>query len=343
MAAALFALTSADVKQTAKDVRVSYGLVRKWRTEAAFKALVERLEDDFVERFCAAVDRDLGGLAPVPDTPGGTEASRRAAPRDFGELGSWARCQTHPDGRRHHAERPRLLTWRRDLAPMWTHWGRLAQKPPDGWRRVDLGDLGGLAPALDTPGRPETSRRVAPRADLGELGGLAPVQDTPGRPETPRRTAPRADFGVPIPVWELGLPQDGNLDHVVDALYTRRRHWVATNLGDVRLYGTRVMGKLAQHLLDEREGVGRPARMSVAHAFAGLRHQAVPSPEMLELGARALLGIVRFIVLALESASSQDRRRLAVDYPKLARVYLRVLQRQLVDVSPERVATIGDA
>ncbi len=116
------------------------------------------------------------------------------------------------------------------------------------------------------------------------------------------RAAPRADFGVPIPVWELGLPQDANLDQLVDALYTRRRHWVATNLGDVRLYSSRVMGKLAQHLLDEREGVGRPGRMSVAHALAGLRHQAVPSPEMLQLGARALLGIVRFIVLALESA-----------------------------------------
>ena len=175
---------------------------------------------------------------------------------------------------------------------------------------------------------------MAPRADLGDLGGLAPVPDTPGRAETPRRAAPRADFGVPIPVWELGLPQDGNLDQVVDALYTRRRHWVATNLGDVRLYGPRVMGKLAQHLLDEREGVGRPGRMSVAHALAGLRHQAVPSPEMLELGARALLGIVRFIVLALESASSQDRRQLAVDYPKLAKVYLGVLQRQLVERQP---------
>ena len=91
MTAALFALTSADVKQTAKEIRVSYGLVRKWRTEAAFKRLVERLEDDFVERFCAAVDSDLGGLAPVPDTPGETGASGRAAPRaDLGDLGGLA-------------------------------------------------------------------------------------------------------------------------------------------------------------------------------------------------------------------------------------------------------------
>jgi hypothetical protein len=224
MAAALFALTSADVKQTAKKVRVSYGLIRKWRTEAAFKALVGRLEDDFVERFCAAVDGDLGGLAPVPAAPGGTE--------------------------------------------------------------------------------------------------------------TPRRAASRADFGVPIPVWELGVPQDTGLDQAVDAIYARRGRWIRTNLADVRWYGPRVMGKLAQHLLDEREGVGRPGRMSMAHALAARRHQAVPSPEMLELGARALFGIVRFIVLALESASSQDRRQLAVDYPKLATVYLRVLQRQLVNHQP---------
>jgi hypothetical protein len=224
MAVALFALTTADLKETAREVRVSYGLVRKWRTESAFKALVEHLEDEFVERFCTAVDGDLGVLGPVPDPPG------------------------------------------------------------------------------------ESKR--------------------------PRRATPRADFGVPIPVWELGLPQDANLDQVVDALYTRRRRWVATNLGDVRLYGTRVLGKLAQHLLDEREGVGRPGRMSVAHALAALRHQAVPSPEMLELGARALFGIVRFIVLALQSAGSQDRRQLAVDYPRIATVYLRVLQRQLVDRQP---------
>jgi hypothetical protein len=224
MAVALFALTSADVKQTAKEVRVSYGLVRKWRTEAAFKALVERLEDEFVERFCAAVDGDLSGLASVPDTPGGAG--------------------------------------------------------------------------------------------------------------TPRRATPRADFGGPIPVWELGLPQDAELDQIVDAIYSRRGHWIGTNLGDVRLYGPRVMGKLAQHLLDEREGVGRPGRMSVAHALAALRHQAVPGPEILQLGARALFGIVRFIVLVLESATLQDRRQLAVDYPKLATVYLRVLERQLVDRQP---------
>jgi hypothetical protein len=224
MAAALFALTTADVKETAREVRVSYGLIRKWRTEVAFKALVVHLEDEFVERFCTAVDGDLGVLGPVPDPP--------------------------------------------------------------------------------------------------------------GESERPRRAAPRADFGVPIPVWELGLRQDANLDQVVDALYTRRRRWVATNLGDVRLYGARVLGKLAQHLLDEREGVGRPGRMSVAHALAALRHQAVPSPEMLELGARALFGIVRFIVLVLESASSQDRRQLAVDYRTLATLYLRVLQRQLVDRQP---------
>jgi hypothetical protein len=335
MTAALFALTRADVKQTAKDVRVSYGLVRKWRTEAAFKVLVGRLEDDFVERFCAAVDSDLGGLAPVLDTPGETGASRRAAPRaDVGDLGGLAPGPDTPGGTGTSGRAvPRADGDLGGLASMSdTPGGTDASRQVA--PRADSGDLGSLAPALDTPGRAETSRRAAPRADLRDRGDLGPGPDRPVRAEKPRRAAPRADFGVPIPVWELGLPRDANLDQLVDALYTRRRHWVATNLGDVRLYGSRVMGKLAQHLLDEREGVGRPGRMSVAHVLAGLRHQAVPSPEMLDLGARALLGIVRFIVLALQSADSPDRRQLAVDYPKLATVYLRMLQRQLVDRQP---------
>jgi hypothetical protein len=335
MTAALFALTRADVKQTANEARVSYGLVRKWRTEAAFKVLVGRLEDDFVERFCAAVDSDLGGLAPVLDTPGETGASRRAAPRaDVGDLGGLAPGPDTPGGTGTSGRAvPRADGDLGGLASMSdTPGGTDASRQVA--PRADSGDLGSLAPALDTPGRAETSRRAAPRADLRDRGDLGPGPDRPVRVEKPRRAAPRADFGVPIPVWELGLPRDANLDQLVDALYTRRRHWVATNLGDVRLYGSRVMGKLAQHLLDEREGVGRPGRMSVAHALAGLRHQAVPSPEMLDLGARALLGIVRFIVLALQSADSQDRRQLAVDYPKLATVYLRMLQRQLVDRQP---------
>ena len=335
MTAALFALTRADVKQTANEARVSYGLVRKWRTEAAFKVLVGRLEDDFVERFCAAVDSDLGGLAPVLDTPGETGASRRAAPRaDVGDLGGLAPGPDTPGGTGTSGRAvPRADGDLGGLASMSdTPGGTDASRQVA--PRADSGDLGSLAPALDTPGRAEASRRAAPRADLRDRGDLGPGPDRPVRAEKPRRAAPRADFGVPIPVWELGLPRDANLDQLVDALYTRRRHWVATNLGDVRLYGSRVMGKLAQHLLDEREGVGRPGRMSVAHALAGLRHQAVPSPEMLDLGARALLGIVRFIVLALQSADSQDRRQLAVDYPKLATVYLRMLQRQLVDRQP---------
>jgi hypothetical protein len=335
MAAALFALTTADVKQTANDVRVSYGLVRKWRTEAAFKALVGRLEDDFVERFCAAVDSDLGGLASVPDTPRGTGPPRRAAPRaDLGDLGALAPGPATPGG----TGTSRRAAPRADLGDL----GGLAPRPaspggPGTSRRAppraDAVDLGGLAAMSDTPEGAETSRRAAPRADLGDLGGGAPGPDTPEGTETPRPAAP-PDFGVPIPVWELGLPRDAELDRVVDAIYTRRGRWVATNLGDVRLYAPRVMGKLAQHLLDEREGMGRPGRMSVAHALAVLRHQAVPSPEMLKLSARALFGIVRFIVLALESASSLDRRQLAVDYPKLARVYLGVLQRQLVEHQP---------
>jgi hypothetical protein len=53
------------VKRTAREVGVSYGLLRKWRTEAAFKALVERLEDDFVEAFCAAIDAASDARGPL--------------------------------------------------------------------------------------------------------------------------------------------------------------------------------------------------------------------------------------------------------------------------------------
>ena len=59
LAAALFAVTNTDVKATAKELGVSYGVLRKWRTEPRFKALVERLEDEFVERFCAVVDVEI--------------------------------------------------------------------------------------------------------------------------------------------------------------------------------------------------------------------------------------------------------------------------------------------
>src|SRR5262245_35287962 len=59
LTAALFAVTSTDVKPTAREVGVSYGVVRKWRTEPAFKALVDRLEDELVERFCAVVDAEI--------------------------------------------------------------------------------------------------------------------------------------------------------------------------------------------------------------------------------------------------------------------------------------------
>ena len=214
LAAALFALTSADVKQTARELRVSYGVTRKWRTEAAFQALVARLEDEFVARFGEAVDADLGEL----DLP----------------------------------------------------------------RRAPVGE--------DSPRGPVSG---------GGLGWLALDGET-------------------------GASGDRRADQAVDALRTRQAHWVATSLGDAALYGSRVIAKLVPALLDQREGVGRPGRLWVTHQLATLRHQATPGPEWLELGARALLGILRFIVLVLESGLSEDDRHVAL-------LQLRLLQRQLVD------------
>jgi hypothetical protein len=213
LAAALFAVTSADVKPTAREVGVSYGVVRKWRTEPAFKALVERLEDEFVERFCAVVDAEVGPL-------------------------------------------------------------------DDGW---------------------DWTREVgAPRRPTPSVGG----RDSPGQPAGPR---------------------GADVEQIVAALYARRADWFATNLGDLRLYGPRLIRKLARHLLDEGDGAGRLGRMSVLHGLSARWRQAQPSPDLQQLGVSALLGILRFIVRALESPSlsSPQRRR--------ALVYLGMLQRQLAD------------
>src|SRR5262249_31917655 len=85
-----------------------------------------------------------------------------------------------------------------------------------------------------------------------------------------------------------------------------------------------VIAKLVPTLLDQRGGVGRPGRLWVAHQLATLRQQATPGPEWLELGARALLGILRFIVLVPQSGPSGGDRHVAVLQRPL-------LQRQLVD------------
>ncbi len=215
MAAALSALTSEDVKQAAKEVGVSYGLVRKWRTEAAFKALVARLEDEFVEGFCAAVDAEIAPLHAVWDSPAGAGALRRSTPAT-------------------------------DVAP------------------VDPG-------------------------------------------------------------WEPAGPRGAAVDQIVEVMYTRRAHWFATNLGDLWLYGPRLMSKLTRHLLDEGDGAGRLGRMSVLQGLAALQHEAVPSPDLQELGVSAVVGIVRFIVRALESPTISGAHR------QLALVYLGMLQRQLSD------------
>jgi hypothetical protein len=217
LAAALFALTSRDVKHTAKDLGVSYGVVRKWRTEVAFKALVERLEDEFIERFCRAVDADVGPLA------------------------------------------------------------------------------------------------------------VGPLDDVWAPPEGPGDSTPPADVGQAHPTRKRGGPRGAEVDQIIQMLHIRRAEWFATHLGDLRLYGPRLIGKLARHLLDEGDGAGRLGRMSVLQGLAELRHQAVPSPELQQLGVSALIGILRFIVRALESPTISEEHR------TLARVYLGMLQWQLSD------------
>ena len=201
LAAALGALTSTDVQQTAREVGVSYGVVRKWRTEAPFKALIERLEDEFVARFCAVVDADLGVR--------------------------------------------------------------------------------------------------------GSLRGAT-------------------------------VPEEADLGQVADALHESRAHWIGANLGDAARYGSGVIGKLTEHLLDQREGVGRPWRMSILLGLLTLWPQAapVPGPAWIEAGfdtsqpgVRALLGMVRFIALTLDSGVSEGHRR-------LAQVYLQILHRQIVGRPP---------
>lgn len=200
LAAALGALTSRDVQQTAREVGVSYGVVRKWRTEAPFKALVEGLEDDFVAHFCAVVD-----------------------------------------------------------------------------------------------------------ADLGVRGSLR----------------------------DATVPEEADLDEFADAVHASRADWIAANLGDAALYGSGVIDKLTEHLLDQREGVGRPWRMAILQRLTTLWPPGSGTDpwhlglamEPSQPGLRALLGMIRFIMVMLESRVSEGHRR-------LAGVYLRTLHRQLTERQP---------
>jgi hypothetical protein len=217
LAAALLTLTSRDVKRTAKDLGVSYGVLRKWRSEGPFKALVKRLEDEFVERFCRAVDAEVGPLA------------------------------------------------------------------------------------------------------------LGPPIDAGGPAGSPGASTPAPDAGRPRPAQPWSGPSGADVDQIIHILYARRAHWFETRLGDLGLYGPRLIGKLARRLLDEGDGAGRLGRMSVLQGLAELRHQAAPSPELQQLGVSAQVGIVRFIVRALGSPTISDEHR------RLAQVYLGMLQWQLAE------------
>lgn len=47
--AALLGLTSVDLRKQAKQIGVSYGVLRKWRTEEAFDLCIDQLTDEFIK------------------------------------------------------------------------------------------------------------------------------------------------------------------------------------------------------------------------------------------------------------------------------------------------------
>ena len=58
-AATLMALTSYEGKKTAKALRISHGLLRKWRTERVFKEAVDKHTEEFVERFSRHIKDEI--------------------------------------------------------------------------------------------------------------------------------------------------------------------------------------------------------------------------------------------------------------------------------------------
>ena len=55
--AALFALKACTVKEQARQLGVSYGVLRKWRTERKFKHLIEQHKNEF-SAWCSGPRRD---------------------------------------------------------------------------------------------------------------------------------------------------------------------------------------------------------------------------------------------------------------------------------------------
>jgi len=53
--AMLLALTNTDLRQVAKNLVISYGLLRKWRTEADFKKLMSSHAEEFVDELIEAL------------------------------------------------------------------------------------------------------------------------------------------------------------------------------------------------------------------------------------------------------------------------------------------------
>ncbi len=54
--ASLYNITNLKMKYLSKTLNISYGLLRKWRTEDTFRAMIERHSREFASRFCEYVE-----------------------------------------------------------------------------------------------------------------------------------------------------------------------------------------------------------------------------------------------------------------------------------------------
>jgi hypothetical protein len=102
-AATLLALTSSDLKHQAKTLGVSYGLLRKWRTEAAFTEQVDGHAREFVERFFQRAREQVDeSQVEIPLSPSAAIAvaqnmrlKNEREPPDFGDRSLYSRDLFH--------------------------------------------------------------------------------------------------------------------------------------------------------------------------------------------------------------------------------------------------------
>jgi hypothetical protein len=67
--ASLYILTNKKLKEIAKELEISYGLLRKWKTEKAFSSIVEKHREEFAGLFVdhARVDLARGEIGKIFD------------------------------------------------------------------------------------------------------------------------------------------------------------------------------------------------------------------------------------------------------------------------------------